>query len=83
MHYERVYQSCGILQHSNAHSGRPLIVVSGSNKHMGAKQICWKSCEHLCTHVARVSEYWDFTVPGSTWQYVRKLLIPKHTGTKT
>jgi len=48
----RVGHSCGIF-HSNAHSGRAVIVTAGS----GNIGTGFKNCE-----------FWDFTVQGTTWQ---------------
>ena len=44
------------IVHSIHHGSRPLLVVAGSSGGSGAKN----------------SEYWDFTVPGSTWQLCSK-----------
>ena len=44
------------IVHSIHHGSRPLLVVAGSDSGTGAKN----------------SEYWDFTVPGSTWQLCSK-----------
>ena len=67
MKQQRIYSACGIMQHSNAHSGRPLIVIVGS------KDVIQNPNVKNCMHSSRTSEYWDFTVPGSTWQYSSKL----------
>ena len=44
------------IVHSIHHGSRPLLVVAGSGLGTGTKN----------------SEYWDFTVPGSTWQLCSK-----------
>ena len=54
----RAWQGCGIV-HSIHHGSRPLLVVAGSDY------------SRLATG-AKNSEYWDFTVPGSTWQLCSK-----------
>ena len=41
------------IYHSGVHSGRPVIVTAGSFDGVGKKS----------------SEIWDFTVPGSQWQF--------------
>ena len=52
----RENHACGIV-HSLYHGFRPLLVVAGSYRgSTGGKN----------------SEYWDFTVPGSTWQLCSK-----------
>jgi len=50
----RAHHSCGIFQ-SHAHSGRAVIVTAGSYPYYGA------TGSNNC-------EFWDFTVPGTTWQ---------------
>ena len=49
---------CGII-HSIHHGSRPLLVVAGSD-HRGS------------ANGFKSSEFWDFTVPGSTWQLCSK-----------
>ena len=49
---------CGIV-HSIHHGSRPLLVVAGSDTYGGATG-------------AKNSEYWDFTLAGSTWQLCSK-----------
>ena len=53
MKKKRYGHGCGIV-HSIHHGSRPLLVVAGSGS-AGATG-------------AKTSDYWDFTVPGSTWQ---------------
>ena len=55
----RYYHGCGIV-HSIHHGSRPLLVVAGSWSGLGGGT------------GAKNSEYWDFTVPGSTWQLCSK-----------
>ena len=56
MNKKRDWHGCGIV-HSIHHGSRPLLVVAGSGSSgTGAKN----------------SEFWDFTVPGSTWQLCSK-----------
>ena len=50
---------CGIV-HSIHHGSRPLLVVAGSGIGRGA------------TGATKTSEYWDFTLAGSTWQLCSK-----------
>ena len=57
MNKTRYYHGCGIV-HSIHHGSRPLLVVAGSGSR-GATG-------------AKTSDYWDFTVPGSTWQLCSK-----------
>ena len=56
MKKKRYGHGCGIV-HSIHHGSRPLLVVAGSG---------WGATG------AKNSEYWDFTVPGSTWQLCSK-----------
>ena len=46
------------IYHSSVHSGRPVIVTAGS----------------YTDGVAKSSEIWDFTVPGSQWQSSKYLV---------
>ena len=52
----RNYHACGII-HSTLHDSRPILVVAGS----------WAGGSG-----AKSSEYWDFTLAGSTWQLCSK-----------
>jgi hypothetical protein len=54
----RYLHGCGIV-HSIHHGSRPLLVVAGSGSKFGATG-------------TKTSEYWDFTVPGSTWELCSK-----------
>ena len=54
----RYLHGCGIF-HSIHHGSRPLLVVAGNGIHGGATG-------------GNNSEYWDFTVRGSTWQLCSK-----------
>jgi hypothetical protein len=54
----RYQHACGIV-HSIHHGSRPLLVVAGSGSGWAATG-------------GKNSEYWDFTVPGSTWQLCSK-----------
>ena len=52
MEKARYWHGCGIFK-SPAHSGRPLVLTAGGVGGGGA---------------SRISEFWDFTVPGTKWQ---------------
>ena len=54
----RFYHGCGIV-HSIHHDSRPLLVVAGSYSYGDGTG-------------AKTSEYWDFTLAGSTWQLCSK-----------
>ena len=58
MKKKRAAHGCGIV-HSIHHGSRPLLVVAGSDTYGGATG-------------AKNSEYWDFTLAGSTWQLCSK-----------
>ena len=58
MKEKRYYHGCGIV-HSIHHGSRPLLVVAGSGTYGGGTG-------------AKNSEYWDFTLAGSTWQLCSK-----------
>ena len=57
--------SCGIF-HSHAHSGRAVIVAAGSSSFGGTG--------------SRNCEFWDFTVPGTTWKLCSKSWPNCHFG---
>ena len=56
MKKKRGYHGCGIV-HSIHHGSRPLLVVAGSASYETG---------------ATSSEFWDFTLAGSTWQLCSK-----------
>jgi hypothetical protein len=56
----RYLHGCGIV-HSIHHGSRPLLVVAGS--YLGSM---------LGSTGAKNSEFWDFTIAGSTWQLCSK-----------
>ena len=58
MKKKRYGHGCGIV-HSIHHGSRPLLVVAGSDVYGGATG-------------GKTSEYWDFTLAGSTWQLCSK-----------
>ena len=58
MRKTRGFHGCGIV-HSIHHGSRPLLVVAGSSTFGGATGV-------------KNSEYWDFTLAGSTWQLCSK-----------
>ena len=66
MNHERDIFGCGIY-HSSFHSGRPVIVASGSSKGKGRTS----------------SEIWDFTLPGSQWQLSKNKLLNSEKSLKT
>lgn len=51
------------IYHSGVHSGRPVIVTAGSFDGVGKKS----------------SEIWDFTIPGSQWQFSKYLKKTENT----
>jgi len=63
----RASHSCGIF-HSHAHSGRAVIVTAGSYWTSGTGS-------HNC-------EFWDFTVPGTTWQLCSQDLPTEMNGSR-
>ena len=58
MKEKRSHHGRGIVR-SIHHGSRPLLVVAGSDPYGGATG-------------AKNSEYWDFTLPGSTWKLCSK-----------
>jgi len=62
----RNWHSCGIF-HSHAHSGRAVIVTAGSNSAGTGSNNC---------------EFWDFTVPGTTWQLCSQDLPTEMNGSR-